>query len=212
MPLKRTISDRLKKLPREFYIDDTLRVARRLLGKVLVHETREGLTAGRIVEVEGYIGSMDKASHAYPNLRTKRTEVQFGPGGFAYVFQIYGMYYCFNVVTQVEGRPEVVLVRALEPLAGLELMARRRGMNRLTPRNVRNLANGPGKLCMAMGIGREQNGEDLCGSRLYLVDDGLRVAEGEVLATPRINIDYAEEARDFLWRFIVAGSPFVSKR
>ncbi len=110
----------MKRLQPEFYQRETLPVARELLGKLLVHEAPDGVTAGRIVEVEAYIGPGDRAAHSYNNRRSKRTEIQYGPGGYAYIFQIYGMYYCFNIVTQAPGRPEVVLVRALDPVADLE--------------------------------------------------------------------------------------------
>ena len=146
---------------------------------------------GGIVEVEAYIGPGDQAAHSYHNRRSRRTEIQYGPGGHAYVFRIYGMYCCFNIVSQVPGRPEVVLVRALEPVAGLELMARRRSLADLRPGRLSGLASGPGRLCRAMGITMEQYGEDLCSSSLYLCDDGAGIPDREILATPRINIDYA---------------------
>lgn len=203
--------DNLIKMPREFYLEDTLEVARHLLGKLLVHDAPEGRTAGRIVEVEAYQGHHDRAAHSYNNLRSRRTEVMYGPGGHAYVFQVYGMHYCFNVVTRPAGYPQVVLIRALEPVDGLELMAHRRGLKQLTPAIERNLANGPGKLCQAMGIARELNGSDLCASRLYLADDGTAVAETDLCRTPRVNIDYAGEARDYLWRFLLFDNPCVSK-
>lgn len=186
-------------------------VARDLLGKLLVHEAPDGMTAGRIVEVEAYIGPGDRAAHSYNNRRSKRTEIQYCPGGCAYVFQIYGMYNCFNIVTQARGMPEVVLVRALEPLAGLELMARRRKLARSQPYLLPKMASGPGRLCQAMEITRMQYGSNLCTGSLYLLDDGTKIPDNDVLATPRINIDYAGEARDYLWRFIVSGSAYVSK-
>lgn len=202
---------RSAKLPREFYLQDTLAVARHLLGKLLVHDAQEGRTIGRIVETEAYQGPGDKAAHSYNNLCSKRTEIMYGPGGHAYVFQVYGMHHCFNVVTRPAGSPQVVLIRALEPMDGLGLMARRRGLKELTPSIERNLANGPGKLCQAMGINRELNGEDLCADRLYLADDGAAIAETDVCQTPRINIDYAGEAKDYLWRFLVFDNPYVSR-
>lgn len=115
-----------KPLSREFYLRDVNLVAPELLGKLLVHRSKEGVTAGMIVEVEAYSGSCDKGSHAYQNKRTPRTEIQFGPGGFAYVYAIYGMHWCFNVVTGTENQPDVVFIRALEPVDGIELMQRRR--------------------------------------------------------------------------------------
>jgi DNA-3-methyladenine glycosylase len=201
---------RVNRLQPEFYQGDTLAVARELPGKLLVHESPDGVTAGRIVEVEAYIGPDDRAAHSYNNRRSKRTEIQYGPGGYAYVFRIYGMYNCFNIVTQAPGRPEVVLVRALEPVAGLELMARRRKIADIGPGHLSKLTGGPGRLCQAMEITMRQYGSNLCSGCLYLLDDGTSVSDQDILATPRINIDYAGEARDHLWRFIIRGNPCVS--
>jgi DNA-3-methyladenine glycosylase len=194
----------------EFYQGETLAVAPQLLGKLLVHESPDGVTAGRIVEVEAYIGPGDRAAHSYNNRRSKRTEIQYGPGGYAYVFRIYGLYNCFNIVTQAPGRPEVVLVRALEPVAGLELMARRRKIACSGPVRPSRLTGGPGRLCQAMEITMKQYGSDLCSGRLYLLDDGISIPGQDIFATPRINIDYAGEARDFLWRFLIRGNPCLS--
>ena len=183
-------------LEREFYQRDANETAQDLLGKLLVHKTAEGITGGVIVEVESYIGPDDKGSHAYLNKRTERTEIQYGPGGFAYVYSIYGMHYCFNVVTNRTEKPEVVLVRAIEPIMGIELMQKRRKTD-----NIRNLCNGPGKLCQAMTITKEQYGYDLCSSE----------QEIQIMRSPRINIDYAEECKDYLWRYFIKDNPYVSK-
>ncbi|MBQ7589303.1 MAG: DNA-3-methyladenine glycosylase [Verrucomicrobia bacterium] len=193
------------KLERSFYTREILTVSRELIGKNLVHRTAEGITKGRIVEVEAYVGTVDKASHAYGNKRTGRTAIQYSVGGFAYVYLIYGMYDCMNIVTGQEGLAEVILIRALEPVEGIELMRERRHTTAL-----KNLCSGPGKLCMAMGITRECYGLDLCGDELYLEEGSVPVKPDEISATKRINIDYAEEARDFPWRFILTGSPFLS--
>ena len=193
------------KLTREFYERDTLLVAKELLGKYLTHRTAEGTTAGRIVEVEAYMGPEDAAAHSYKGLNSTRTKVMFGPGGIAYIYLIYGMYYCFNIVTGTVGKPEAVLIRALEPVEGIELMKERRKTGKLE-----NLCSGPGKLCMAMGITKENYGMDLSGETLYLSQSG-KIAEEDIAATPRINIDYAGEAKDYPWRFILKGSKFVSK-
>ena len=200
----------MNRLQPDFYQRDTLLVARELLGKLLMHESPDGTTAGRIVEVE-VIGPDDRASHAHKDLRSSRTEIQYGPGGFSYVYQIYGMYYCFNIVTQIVGRPEVVLVRALEPVDGLVLMARRRNNDDSKPYHLSKLTSGPGRLCQAMAIARKHYGSDLCTGCLYLLDDGTDIDIHGILATPRINIDYAGEARDYPWRFIIANNTFVSK-
>lgn len=185
------------KLSREFYQRNTLEVARELLGKQLVHHTPEGIAAGKIIEVEAYMGPDDAASHSYKGLRSKRTEIMFGPGGFAYVYLIYGMYHCFNIITNISGEPHAVLIRALEPFEGIELMKKRR--KTAVPKN---LCSGPGKLCSALGITSADNRTDLCGDSLYLLD-GSKILESDIVATPRINIDYSGEARDYLWRFII---------
>ena len=198
------------KLTREFYERDTLTVARELLGKYLVHNSAEGTTIGKIVETEAYIGPHDPASHAYKGRRTKRTEVQFGQGGYAYIYQIYGKNFCFNVVTQKVGMPEVVLVRALEPIAGLELMAKRRGFSKLTNKKIKELTNGPSKLCQAMGIDKSLYGADLCGDVLSIAEPNPN-HRFDVIATPRINIDYAGEAKYYNWRFLIKNNKFVSK-
>jgi DNA-3-methyladenine glycosylase len=192
------------KLSREFYERDTLLVARELLGKHLVRNTPEGMTIGKIVETEAYIGPDDAAAHTFRSLRSKRTEVAFGPGGFAYVYLIYGMYHCFNIVTNVAEKPEVVLIRALEPVDGLELMMKRRKTDK-----IKNLCSGPGKLCVAMDITKRDNGVDLCGDSLYLTD-GDPVPDENIATTPRINIDYAGEAKNYPWRFVIKGNKFVS--
>jgi DNA-3-methyladenine glycosylase len=158
-----------------------------------------------IVETEGYMGREDPAAHSYKGKPQGRVSVQYGPGGFAYVYLIYGMYYCLNVVTQKKGRPECVLIRALAPLEGLELMQKRR-----RGRRERHLCDGPGKLCAALGINKNHYGEDLCGGRLYIAE-GAPVADSRVATTPRIHIDYANEAAAWPWRFIVKDSPFLSQ-
>ena len=193
------------KLTREFYERDTLLVAKELLGKYLIHRTAEGTTTGRIVEVEAYMGPEDAAAHSYKGLNSRRTQVMFGPSGIVYIYLIYGMYYCFNIVTGTVGKPEAVLVRALEPVEGIELMKERRKTEKLE-----NLCSGPGKLCMAMGITKENYGKDLSGETLYVSQSG-EVKEEDIVATPRINIDYAGEAKDYPWRFILKGNKFVSK-
>ena len=195
----------MKTLDRAFYLRDTLTVARDLLGKLLVHETPEGRTVGRIVETEAYLGPRDKAAHSYRAARGGRTEIQYGPGGYAYLYLIYGIHYCMNIVTGPPECPEVVLLRALEPAEGLELMAKRRKTETRTA-----LCSGPGKLCAAMALDKSCYGADLCGDTLYLLDDGTRYGEDEIAATPRIGIDYAEEARDFPWRFLVRDSQYIS--
>ncbi len=201
------------KLDRCFYHRPTLEVARQLLGKEIVHETTKGIMRGRIVEAEAYIGAIDKAAHCYQNKRTTRTEVMFGPPGHAYVYLIYGMYHCFNIVTQAEGEAAAVLIRAVEPIEGTELMVHNRyvkSIGDLTRAQVKNLTNGPGKLCGAMGIDRGLNGADLCDDSFYLTEGADEPFE--MITSKRINIDYAEEAIDFPWRFYIKNNPHVSRK
>lgn len=200
----------MRKLSREFYERDTLIVARELLGRYLVHISPEGITIGKIVESEAYIGPYDPASHAYKGRRTKRTEIQFGAGGYAYIYQIYGKNFCFNVTTQKIGMPEVVLIRSLEPIKGMKLMAKRRGFHSISERNIRELANGPSKLCIAMAIDKSLYGIDLCGDRLFIVNPNPE-KQFEIITTPRVNIDYAGDAKYYPWRFLIKNNKFVSR-
>ncbi|MEZ4441945.1 MAG: DNA-3-methyladenine glycosylase [Polyangiaceae bacterium] len=191
-------------LPRSFYARPVLHVARDCIGKILVHRAADGLSAGRIVETEAYRGPDDLAAHSAGGRRTPRTEVMWGPAGHAYVFLLYGMHWAFNIVAAEAGQPHAVLVRALEPVAPLEAMAKRRKMaaDRVA------LSNGPGKLCAALGIRGDHYGLDLCGGDLYLID-GPR---GRVGRSPRINIDYAGAWVDKPWRFYERSNRFVSVR
>ncbi|MBQ9250529.1 MAG: DNA-3-methyladenine glycosylase [Oscillospiraceae bacterium] len=192
-------------LPRAFYLRSALQAAPELLGKLLCHETTEGLTAGRIVEVEAYVGPEDDGAHSYGGRRTERTAIQYGEGGYAYVFGIYGMHWCFNAITAAPGKPEVVLVRALEPVLGLELMEKRRKTG-----DPRQLCSGPGKLCQALGITKAQYGLDLCGGELYIAE-GESIPATRIAVSPRVNIDYATQYKDRLWRFYIADNVYVSK-
>jgi DNA-3-methyladenine glycosylase len=195
-------------LPRAFYLQPTLRVARALLGKTLVHETPDGTTAGRIVEVEAYRGPADRAAHSAGGHRSPRNEVMYGPPGHAYVYFIYGMHHCMNVVCQPPDVPEAVLLRALEPLDGEELMRHRR---RLPDAPAWRLCRGPGALCQAMGIGRAENGADLVRGALRVLD-APPIAAARVGRTPRIGVDYAGSDAARPWRFVVRESRAVSGR
>lgn len=190
-------------LPLSFYEKDAVTAARLLLGKHLVHVTPEGTTSGVIVETEAYSEFDDPACHAFRK-KTKRNAVMFGPPGRAYVYFIYGNYYCFNVVTNREGVAEAVLVRAVEPVKGLGLMKRRRGSS---VDSIYNLTNGPGKLCMAMNIGRDENGLILADSPLYIAE-GQSIDEKIICESRRIGIS---RGQDKLWRFFIQGNPFVSR-
>jgi DNA-3-methyladenine glycosylase len=195
----------MRKLPREFYNRPTLEVAKDLLGKLLVRFINGQTLVCRINEVEAYIGKIDKASHAFGGKLTPRTEVMFGPPGKAYVYLIYGMYYCLNVVTEPEGEPCAVLIRGATPIENIEMMSQIRygkDYNCLTKYQIKNFMNGPGKLCKALDITKEQNTGDLLGEDLYICENPQPFV-APIKISKRINIDYAEEAKDFLWRFYI---------
>lgn len=196
------------KLPREFYTrTNVLTVARDLLGKLLVVPTGDGQrVSGMIVEVEAYRGPEDRASHAYGGRRTRRTETMYQHGGIAYVYFVYGMYYQFNVVSNVADVPHAILVRALEPVEGIEIMRERRHLH-----PDHNLTNGPGKLCIALGIDRQLNTADLLGERVWL-EEFQSVKPSQIARGPRIGIDYAEEWIEKPWRFWVRGNSYVSRK
>lgn len=191
-----------KRLRRAFYSGDTVDIARSLLGTYLVHESRDGVTAGRIVECEAYLGEHDPAAHSYRG-QTPRTAAMFGLPGTAYVYFVYGMHHCFNVVTAPRGIGQAVLIRALEPTSGVERMLERRG-NKALP----DLCRGPGNLVRAMGIEPRHNGVDLTRSTLSIHSaiEGPPAA-GDVLATKRIGLS---RAADLELRFCLRDNPFVS--
>ncbi|APR81189.1 DNA-3-methyladenine glycosylase II [Minicystis rosea] len=192
----------LAPLPRSFYEGEVLDIAEAMIGTVLVHRSPEGVVAARIVESEAYRGPEDLAAHSSGGRRTKRTEVMFGPPGRAYMFLLYGMHWAFNAVVADEGTPHAVLVRAVEPVLGVKLMAARRAAR---PDDVK-LTNGPGKVCAALGLDAQAYGLDLCGTELFLAA-GPR---GEVGCSARINIDYAGEWAQKPWRFYEKGNRYVS--
>ena len=200
----------MARLSREFYNGDTVEVAKALLGKHLVRRLPDGtVLAGRLTETEAYVGRCDKACHAYNYRRTERTATLFGPPGHAYIYLIYGMYHCLNVVTEPEGEPAAVLIRAMEPVAGTDTIRRLRFEDKpLTTYRKKNFLNGPGKLCKGLSLTKAENGLDLTEDTLYLCDSPLDFGaplteppKERICAGPRIGIDYAEEARDFPWRF-----------
>ena len=196
-----------EKLSREFYLrEDTIRIARDLLGKLLVVPADDGVrVSGMIVEAEAYLGIEDKAAHSYGGRRTKRNEVTYGTGGHVYVFFVYGMYYQLNLVTGPAEHAHVVLIRAVEPVEGIEIMRSRRG--RMPDKN---LTSGPGKLTIAFAIDRSLNGEDLLGERIW-VEEYKNFKKSEIAVGPRIGIDYAEEFVEVPWRFWVKDNRFVSR-
>ncbi len=188
-------------LPLEFYQRDTLELVPKILGKILVRKIRGQVLAGRIVEIEAYVGS-DPASHAARGM-TERNKVMYEDGGVAYVYFTYGMHFCFNIVTGKRGFPEAFLVRALEPVCGIEEMKKGRGTD-----VIRNLTNGPAKLCQAMDIDRKLNGVRLNGDRLFIADDGFTVPKEEIESSTRIGIRVGTELE---WRFFLKGNEFVSR-
>ncbi|MHC6181318.1 DNA-3-methyladenine glycosylase [Clostridium sp. JNZ X4-2] len=203
----------MKKLQRNFYSKDTLSVAQNLLGKILVHEINGKRLSGRIVETEAYKGITDKAAHSYGGRRTNRTEIMYGEPGFSYVYMIYGMYYCFNIVTEKKGIPEAVLIRALEPLENLDEISLNRynkSFCSLNKAQIKNLANGPGKLCNALAIGKAENKVDLCNSSLYVAKDHIN--DFNIRSAKRIGISYAQEAAEYPWRFYIENNIYISAK
>ena len=200
----------MARLSREFYNGDTVEVARRLLGKILVRRLDGEPLAGRITETEAYVGRCDKACHAYGYKKTPRTSTLFMAPGHAYIYFIYGMYHCLNFVTEPEGEPSTVLIRAIQPMAGADTMRRLRfGDAPMTAYRRKNFSNGPGKVCKALSLSSDENKLDLTGDTLFVCDTLADIGLLEVpppeheapRCGPRIGIDYAEEARDFPWRF-----------
>lgn len=216
-----------ERLSRSFFAREGLTVAKELLGKVLVHETPIGTIRGIITEVESYMGVEDKGSHTYGGRRTERTEPMFHIGGTSYVYFTYGMYHCMNIATDVEDNPQAVLIRSVVPadiasqermldlrleasLASIRKRKEAKG-EELTPSEVerkkksllKHLADGPGKLCIAMGVNKQQNDVDMVESNAFYVTEGINVLPEEIQAGKRIGIDYAEEAADYLWRFFM---------
>jgi DNA-3-methyladenine glycosylase len=208
----------MRVLERRFYLSGAVTLARELLGMILVRELPEGVASGRIVETEAYAGSSDAACHAYGRAArdpAHRTSAMFEAGGHAYVYLIYGMYHCFNVSANAADEPEAVLIRALEPMEGLPLMASRRGVaERELAREsgLKKLCGGPGKLSMALGITSGCNGMDLTLGRNLFIARGTRPPDSEIQATPRINVNYAGEAALYPYRFVIARSAYLSTR
>ena len=209
----------LKRLTREFFARDGITVAKELLGKILVHETPLGTVRGILTEAESYMGETDKGAHCYGGRRTERTEPMYHQGGTSYVYLIYGMYSCMNIAAMTEGNPQAVLLRSVRPADGTserimkqlrleELNRKQRKRNREPytmedhPASLdKHLADGPGKLCIAMHISRADNDIDMVESPDFYVTEGIEIAPSQIRAGKRIGIDYAEEAADYLWRF-----------
>lgn len=196
-----------KKYPRSFYLQDTFDVAKQLLGSYLYSYIDDNISGGMIVETEVYLGGVDKASHSFNYRRTKRTEIQFGIGGYAYIFIVYGMYPQLCVVTGPQDISDVVLLRSIEPKLGVDIMKKRGGVE-----GIESLTNGPAKLCIALGIKKEHYGEDLCGERIWISPPEEHIDHDEIISAKRIGIGYAEEYADKLWRFYIKDNKYVSRR
>jgi DNA-3-methyladenine glycosylase len=196
----------MQKLPLSFYLrNDVLKIAKELLGKILVTNWNDEYTSGRIVETEAYAGETDKASHASKG-RTARTEVMFNEGGRAYVYLIYGVHQMFNIVTNKEGTPDAVLIRGVEPMEGMDIMLRRTGKKKLDE----TLTRGPGNVGRAFGFYTSQCGLLLNSDELFIADDGFKFPKELITTSPRIGVDYAGKHAELHYRFFVKGNKYVS--
>ncbi len=197
-----------KKLLRSFYTrDNVVAISRELVGKFLFTHISGKLTGGMIVETEAYSSRNDRACHANDNKLTKRNAVMHGPGGHAYVYLCYGIHHLFNIVVNKAGTADAVLIRAIEPVAGIETMLQRRAMDELKY----NLTSGPGSLSVALGISTQHYGLDLLGTTIWVEDRGVTFRKNEITAAERIGVDYAGEHASYPWRFFVKGNKWVSK-
>jgi len=196
---------RSPKLKLSFYRRDTKTVAQELLGKRLVRLYKGQRISGIITEVEAYLGVKDKAAHSYGDRRTGRTEIMYADGGHSYIYFIYGMYHCFNVVTQREGTPEAVLVRALQPVEGIDLMKRFRQKE-----SIKDLTTGPGKLAEALHLTRDLNGERL-NSKILFIEDAEAIPKKQIVKKPRIGVAYAGEHALHPLRYYIKNNVYISK-
>jgi DNA-3-methyladenine glycosylase len=197
------------KLNKEFYQrSNVVYIAKELLGKILVTRWNGVETSGRIVEVEAYEGIKDKASHAYGARRTARNEIMYQEGGVAYIYLCYGIHHLFNIVTHGKNIPHAILIRALEPLTGIEEMMRRTGKKKIDV----SLTRGPGNAAKALGLLTSQSGYSLLSKDMFIADDGFVYSRGQVLSSPRIGVDYAGEDALLPYRFYIKGNPHVSGR
>lgn len=204
--MTQAISVNRNKLPKTFYSQDVLTLAKALLGKTLVHNTGREILSGKIVEVEAYDGEIDEAAHTF-NGKTDRNEIMFEEGGYLYVYFTYGMHYCANVVAGEEGHGCAVLLRSIEPLNGVETMKQNR-FNNQKSFGIKNLTNGPAKLCEALGIERKHNGTDLDNDEIYILDNAP-LPESQIISATRVGI---KKSKELMWRFYIKDNPFVSKK
>ena len=197
----------MKKIGISFYKrDDVLLIAKELLGKILVTKWNGIITSGRIVEVEAYNGIYDKASHSFGGRRTKRNEIMYADGGVVYVYLCYGIHHLFNVVTNGKETPHAILIRALEPIKGIDEMLRRVGKNKFDT----TLTRGPGNLSKALGLFTSHSGQSLLGKDLFIASDDFTYNKYEIIASPRIGVDFAGKDALLPYRFYIKGNPFVS--
>lgn len=186
------------KLKKSYYLEpNVVKLAKDLLGKVLVTKNGNTITSGIITETEAYNGVIDRASHAYGDRRTDRTEIMYKEGGMSYVYLCYGIHYLFNVVTNVRNTPHAVLIRAIQPLQGKDMILRRRGVAKAD----KKLCIGPGKVTQALGIDKKYNGLDLTGNKIWIEDQGIKINKKDILVGPRIGVDYAGEDAKLPYRF-----------
>jgi len=207
---------KLKRLPAKFYHQNTFKLAKSLLGKFIVRKIGSKILIGKIVETEAYYGSKDLASHASRG-KTERTKIMFGPAGTAYIYLIYGMYYCFNIVTEAKEFPAAILIRAIQPISGFKQAALnykiKTKFNNSEFRIQNSLTNGPGKLCRALKIDKKLNGENLINSKkLFLAENPLKTNSSQIKSAKRIGVDYAGKYKDKLWRYYLKNSEFISKK
>lgn len=197
-----------EKLPKNFYQrNDVTIISKELLGKFLISDIDGIITGGMITEVESYNGISDKASHAFGGRRTKRTETMYGKGGICYVYLCYGIHHLFNVVTNKINIPHAVLIRAIEPIIGIDEMLKRRKKINIQP----TLTSGPGSLSSSLGIKISDSGSDLCGNRIYIEDRGINISDRKIISTKRIGVDYAGKDALLKYRFYIKGNKFISK-
>jgi DNA-3-methyladenine glycosylase len=197
----------IKKLDYSFYSrKDVVKIARELIGKILITRFDNTLTSGRIVETEAYAGVVDKASHAYNGRRTNRTEIMYQDAGNAYIYLCYGIHHLFNVVTNAKDIPHAILIRALEPLEGIDVMLKRTGKIK----RDYTLTKGPGNVSKALGLFTHHTGINLSGNEIFIGDDGFKIVKKDILITKRIGVDYAAEDAELPYRFILKGNKYVS--
>jgi len=197
----------MKKLPIQFYEGtDVVLIAKELIGKIIVTKFNGLITSGRIVETEAYIGLTDKASHSFGGKRTARNEHMYAPAGIAYVYICYGMHHLFNIVSNAKDIPDAVLIRAVEPITGVDTMLKRTGKQKLD----NTLTKGPGNAAKALGISKEHSGINLVKNEIYIADDGFKITETSIGISRRIGIESSGDAVLFPYRFYVKGNRFVS--